>query len=117
MQCVVLVGGLAAVKQMRKLSEQPEIVIATPGRLWQLIQDVSSQILFHVLMKLNAFHSNNNYYFYQINRIFCIYFQREPHVFRMEGLKFLVIDEVDRMMEQNHFVELEQILNHVHQKW
>ena len=35
-------------KQMRKLSEQPEIVIATPGRLWQLIQDVSSQILLYV---------------------------------------------------------------------
>lgn len=30
-------GGLAAVKQERVLSKCPEIVVATPGRLWELI--------------------------------------------------------------------------------
>lgn len=34
----VVVGGLAAVKQERILDENPEIVVATPGRLWELIQ-------------------------------------------------------------------------------
>lgn len=29
---------MAAVKQERLLSKGPEIVIATPGRLWELIQ-------------------------------------------------------------------------------
>lgn len=29
---------MAAVKQERILSKGPEIVIATPGRLWELIQ-------------------------------------------------------------------------------
>lgn len=29
---------MAAVKQERILSKEPEIVIATPGRLWELIQ-------------------------------------------------------------------------------
>lgn len=35
----VVVGGLAAVKQARILSKGPEIVVATPGRLWELIQE------------------------------------------------------------------------------
>lgn len=36
-QIAVVVGGMAAVKQERILSKGPEIVIATPGRLWELI--------------------------------------------------------------------------------
>lgn len=32
-------GGLAAVKQERVLSKCPEIVVATPGRLWELLGD------------------------------------------------------------------------------
>lgn len=34
----VLVGGMASVKQERLLNYGPEIVVATPGRLWELIQ-------------------------------------------------------------------------------
>lgn len=32
-------GGLAAVKQERILSKCPEIVVATPGRLWELLKE------------------------------------------------------------------------------
>ncbi|PNF41284.1 hypothetical protein B7P43_G01468 [Cryptotermes secundus] len=35
----VVVGGMAPQKQERLLSRGPEIVVATPGRLWELIQD------------------------------------------------------------------------------
>lgn len=35
----VLVGGMAPQKQDRVLKRRPEIVIATPGRLWEMIQD------------------------------------------------------------------------------
>lgn len=35
----VVVGGMAAVKQERILKHGPEIVIATPGRLWELISE------------------------------------------------------------------------------
>lgn len=38
-QVVVLVGGLAAVRQQRLLKRQPDIVVATPGRLWDLLED------------------------------------------------------------------------------
>ena len=39
-QTVVVVGGMASQKQERMLKKCPEIVIATPGRLWELIQEV-----------------------------------------------------------------------------
>uniref|UniRef100_A0A8C4UWA0 ATP-dependent RNA helicase n=1 Tax=Falco tinnunculus TaxID=100819 RepID=A0A8C4UWA0_FALTI len=35
----ILVGGMAAQKQERLLNRKPEIVIATPGRLWELIKE------------------------------------------------------------------------------
>ncbi|CAG7712995.1 unnamed protein product [Allacma fusca] len=38
-QAVVIVGGLATQKQERLLAGYPEIVIGTPGRLWELIQE------------------------------------------------------------------------------
>jgi ATP-dependent RNA helicase DDX24/MAK5 len=38
-QIAVVVGGMAPQKQERLLSYGPEIVVATPGRLWELIQD------------------------------------------------------------------------------
>lgn len=37
-QIATVFGGLAAVKQERMLKKCPEVVIATPGRLWELIQ-------------------------------------------------------------------------------
>lgn len=36
-QVVALVGGLAAEKQERVLKKGPEVVVATPGRLWELV--------------------------------------------------------------------------------
>uniref|UniRef100_A0A8C6Z349 ATP-dependent RNA helicase n=1 Tax=Nothoprocta perdicaria TaxID=30464 RepID=A0A8C6Z349_NOTPE len=35
----ILVGGMAAQKQERVLNRRPEIVIATPGRLWELVKE------------------------------------------------------------------------------
>uniref|UniRef100_A0A182NPB9 ATP-dependent RNA helicase n=1 Tax=Anopheles dirus TaxID=7168 RepID=A0A182NPB9_9DIPT len=67
-------GGLAAVKQERLLRKCPEIVIATPGRLWELIQ------------------SENH------------------HLSKVTDIRFLVIDETDRMLEKGHFEELKQLL-------
>ncbi|XP_011305135.1 ATP-dependent RNA helicase DDX24 [Fopius arisanus] len=73
----VVVGGMAAVKQERILSKGPEIVIATPGRLWELID------------------------------------QGNPHLTKLNSLKYLAIDETDRMLEKGHFQELHQILERV----
>ena len=39
-QVATIVGGMAAPKQERILKKCPEIVVATPGRLWELVQQV-----------------------------------------------------------------------------
>lgn len=38
-QIAAIFGGLAAVKQKRLLSKCPEIVVATPGRFWELVNE------------------------------------------------------------------------------
>ena len=39
---MAVVGGMAPQKQQRLLRKCPEIVVATPGRLWDLISEVSA---------------------------------------------------------------------------
>ncbi|XP_060807247.1 uncharacterized protein LOC106142718 [Amyelois transitella] len=69
-----IVGGMAAVKQERVLQKGPEVVVATPGRLWELLS------------------------------------QGQPHLQQMDCVKFLAIDETDRMIERGHFEELQPLL-------
>nr|CAH7726720.1 unnamed protein product [Callosobruchus chinensis] len=73
----LVVGGMAAVKQERILSKGPEIVVGTPGRLWELVQ-------------------NGN-----------------PHLSKINDVRFLAIDEADRMLESGHFQELQDILERI----
>ncbi|XP_076644359.1 ATP-dependent RNA helicase DDX24 [Halictus rubicundus] len=73
----VVLGGMAQVKQERILSKGPEIVIATPGRLWELIQ------------------------------------MGNPHLNQVDSIKYLAIDETDRMLEKGHFQELQQLLEKI----
>ncbi|XP_015609090.1 ATP-dependent RNA helicase DDX24 [Cephus cinctus] len=74
----VIVGGMAAVKQERILSKGPEIVIATPGRLWELMDEGN------------------------------------PHLSQINSIKYLAIDETDRMLERGHFQELHKILERIY---
>lgn len=67
-------GGLTAIKQERMLSKCPEIVVATPGRLWELLEDGNK------------------------------------HLNKLRDIKFLVVDETDRMFERGHFEELRKVL-------
>ncbi|KAH9937987.1 DEAD-domain-containing protein [Amylocystis lapponica] len=69
-----IVGGMSAQKQRRVLSRGVDVLVATPGRLWDIIQeddDLAEQI---------------------------------------GQLRFLVLDEADRMVETGHFAEMENIL-------
>jgi len=78
LKIVTVIGGMAPQKQQRLLQKCPEIIVATPGRLWDLISE------------------------------------GEEHVSRLEELRYLVIDEADRMVEQGHFQELSSILDLIH---
>jgi ATP-dependent RNA helicase DDX24/MAK5 len=68
-----ITGGLSIQKQQRLLTTA-DIVIATPGRLWEVM---SSSI---------------------------------GVVAKLKKVRFLVVDEADRLLSQGHFQELEQIL-------
>ncbi|CAD6240956.1 GSCOCG00009027001-RA-CDS [Cotesia congregata] len=73
----VIIGGMAAVKQERILRKGPEIVIATPGRLWELVD------------------------------------QGNIHLNQLNTIKYLAIDETDRMLEKGHFKELHQLIGRI----
>ncbi|KAK9811744.1 hypothetical protein WJX72_009411 [[Myrmecia] bisecta] len=72
---VPIVGGISQVKQERLLKRRPEVVVATPGRLWDLMRD------------------------------------GHKHLTQLQALSFLVLDEADRMVQQGHFQEMENILD------
>ncbi|KAJ7512781.1 ATP-dependent RNA helicase [Mycena galericulata] len=69
-----IVGGMSAQKQRRILDRGVDVLVATPGRLWDIMEDDDD------LAK------------------------------QVKHLKFLVLDEADRMIEAGHFAELENIL-------
>ncbi len=72
-------GGLSLQKQQRLLAHA-DIVIGTPGRLWEVISEG------HGLVKW------------------------------LKRVKFLVVDEADRLLSEGHFKEAEEILNKLERK-
>ncbi|ORZ39565.1 P-loop containing nucleoside triphosphate hydrolase protein [Catenaria anguillulae PL171] len=71
---VPLVGGFSEDKQRRLLNSTPHIIVATPGRLWDLIE--SGQFEGRLL----------------------------------DTIRYVVLDEADKMLEKGKFKELENIL-------
>ncbi|THH32784.1 hypothetical protein EUX98_g1413 [Antrodiella citrinella] len=69
-----VVGGMSAQKQRRVLDRGVDVMVATPGRLWDILQENDGLAL------------------------------------QLKNLKFLVLDEADRMIETGHFTEMENIL-------
>lgn len=79
-------------KQARLLSQKPEIIVATPGRFWELLEEVR-----------RCREAGDE-------RVFD-FVQNNEHIVDMSNLRFVAIDETDRMIEKGHFEELEKILN------
>jgi len=74
-----IVGGMSSDKQKRVLEKNhPEVIVATPGRLWELMSQ-----------------------------------ERVKHLASSFYLRFLVLDEADRMVDFGHFPELEHILHFI----
>uniref|UniRef100_D8QHD9 RNA helicase n=1 Tax=Schizophyllum commune (strain H4-8 / FGSC 9210) TaxID=578458 RepID=D8QHD9_SCHCM len=69
-----LVGGMSLQKQKRILGRGVDVLVATPGRLWDVIQE------------------------------------DDDLARSIKNLKFLVLDEADRMIEAGHFAELDNVL-------
>ena len=53
-QTVSLVGGMSIQKQRRLLSYKPSIVVATPGRLWDLLGQEQDEYLVQFLPKIQC---------------------------------------------------------------
>lgn len=70
----LLTGGLSIQKQQRLLAEA-DIVIGTPGRVWEILSTG------HGLIK------------------------------KMKKIRYLVVDEADRLLSDGHFKEMEEIVN------
>jgi len=69
-----LTGGLSMQKQQRLLANA-DIIIGTPGRLWEVISEGQGLLIW------------------------------------LRQVKFLVVDEADRLLSEGHFKEVEEILN------
>ncbi|VDC07946.1 unnamed protein product [Peniophora sp. CBMAI 1063] len=69
-----IVGGMSPQKQKRILERGVDVLVATPGRLWDIIETDE--------------HLGDD----------------------IKSLRFLVLDEADRMIETGHFAELDNIL-------
>ena len=69
-----ITGGLSSLKQQRLL-QRADIIIGTPGRLWETMKEGQG------VLQL------------------------------IQQIKFLVVDEADRLLSEGHFKEVEEILN------
>ncbi|KAJ1476621.1 P-loop containing nucleoside triphosphate hydrolase protein, partial [Baffinella frigidus] len=72
LKTVAVMGGIDEVTQMRLLAKRPHVVVATPGRLLYMLQNMKG--------------------------------------FSLRSIKFLVMDEADRLLHEDFEKELDQIL-------
>jgi ATP-dependent RNA helicase DDX24/MAK5 len=82
MTVVNVTGGLAVQKQIRILEKRPNVIVGTPGRLWEVMNSPEIKAL-------------------ELDK-------------SMKKIKFLVLDEADRLLQEGHFQEIERILEFVH---
>lgn len=71
-------GGFSVEKQIRMLASNPKIVIATIGRLWDILQNGKSE-----------------------------------DVKKITGSQFLILDEVDRIIDLGQMKDLENVLKFI----
>jgi ATP-dependent RNA helicase DDX24/MAK5 len=92
-----IVGGMSAQKQRRLIERGVDILIATPGRLWDLLGEVCA-----LPSKGDNLH---------VAMLTCVWvLQDDDLASQIRCLRFLVLDEADRMIEAGHFQELENIV-------
>ncbi|CAG10574.1 unnamed protein product, partial [Tetraodon nigroviridis] len=101
----IVVGGMSQEKQRKMLKRSPEIVIATPGRLWDLIREKHPHLqnLRQVRSVLVLFLNIN----FRLSGYTPCFMIQTVIVIMLLFCRCLVIDEADRMVERGHFAELE----------
>ncbi len=94
-----LIGGMALEKQQRALRAEPALVVATPGRLWELITaaDDKAEEVRRLLADGPTPQAPT----------------RPSALADLSALRFFVLDEADRMVANGSFPELENIILYV----
>lgn len=75
---VLISGGFSSEKQERLVGSNPDIIIATIGRLWDILQNDFNQ-----------------------------------HLKKLGNCDFLILDEVDRILELGQFKELKNVMKFI----
>jgi ATP-dependent RNA helicase DDX24/MAK5 len=78
---VPVVGGMSEQKQMRLLNRRPAVIVATPGRMWEFISKRNGQSV------------------------------GETFLNHVDDIRFLVVDEADRLTQTGRYTEVQQLLN------
>ena len=78
LRLATVIGGMAPEKQSRLLNQNPEIIIATPGRFAELVE-----------------------------------FDEAGLKTSLKEVRFVVLDEADRLIQPGHFKELDDILSRI----
>ncbi len=98
MRCCCIIGGVSLSRQEIELRAQPEIIVATPGRLIDLLRN--SQVRFDSCRLFEKEKAISNY------PILLIFLQGVT----LESVEILVLDEADRLLEMGFEAELQQII-------
>ena len=91
---VPIVGGIAAAKQERMLKAHPEIVVATPGRLWELMREGDphlsnmSALSFLVLDEADRMVQQGHFEVTQLNKLYSMAMQWLQHCLSSRGSDF-----------------------------
>merc|ERR1719240_2622757 len=94
---VCVVGGMSIQKQQRLLNKKPHLVIGTPGRLFALSGCKLEREL-SLDQKMLADESQNEWFKMSLNDV-----------------KFVVLDEADRLIEPGHFREMMVLLQTIYE--
>lgn len=95
-----VIGGIDSHKQMRIIGRGMDVMVATPGRLWDIIQNEVRSLTFRgdSSPKTEGVVTG------------LLETQDDSVAESIRRIKFLVLDEADRMIETGHFAELEKIV-------
>ncbi len=89
----VIVGGVDMVTQAIALSRKPHIVVGTPGRIVDHLENTKVRFIFSLLPRWPSCHG-----------------ARAVQGFSLRSIKFLVMDEADRMLSMDFEESLDKIL-------
>ena len=120
---VALIGGISVAKQKRLLSKRVDILVATPGRLWSFLQQKKDAEKGENMPEFPVEEMADEMSEAEDLGSVLLSTAKDPveasrQVLlcdRLKSLKWLVIDEVDRMVETGHFKDLFEIFKFVRQ--